>query len=263
MLTVPPLVVKIGGALVGDPGSLEAFWDGVVALRTRAPVVVVHGGGPQATALARRLGHEPRMVHGRRVTTDLDLSIIQWALCGELNTQLVARAQQHGLRAVGVNGASAGLVRVEKRPPWVVDGETVDFGWVGDVKGVEGRALEALLSAGLVPVVAPLGIDGVGQVYNVNADTVARSIAEALGAAELLLVTEAGHVRRDPESPESYLPTCDAALFAQGKQEGWIQGGMRVKLQVAFEALSSGVAQVHILAPDDLQHRTKSTRVVN
>lgn len=256
-----PIVIKISGTLL-EGGAPEAFWPAVRTLHEEAPVVIVHGGGAQATAMARRLDHEPTIVQGRRVTSDLDLDIVQWALCGKLNTQLVAQAQQHGLTAVGLSGADGATLQVTKRPPWTVDGETVDFGWVGDVDGVDPSLLQHLLAGGMVPIVAPLGIDAEGQTYNVNADTVARSLAGALDAEELLLVTATGGVRRDADTPESHLATCTAETFEEGTNAGWINGGMRVKMEVAFEALDRGVTDVFILSPDDLVDRARATRVV-
>jgi acetylglutamate kinase len=257
-----PIVVKISGTLLADGGAPEAFWRGMRTLQETAPVVLVHGGGAQATAMARRLGHEPTIVQGRRVTGDLDLDIVHWVLRGKLNTQLVADAKQHGLTAVGLSGADGTTLRVTKRPPWTVDGEAVDFGWVGDVEGVDPALLRGVLAGGMVPVVAPLGIDAEGQTYNVNADTVARALAAALGAEELLLVTATGGVRRQADVPDSHLATCTADTFEQGTEAGWINGGMRVKMEVAFDALSGGVSDVYICAPDDLVRRAHATRVV-
>jgi acetylglutamate kinase len=133
---------------------------------------------------------------------------------------------------------------------------------VGDVEEVDTDLLGGLVEGGFVPVVAPLGMDAEGQVYNVNADTVARALAAALGAEELLLVTPTGGVRRDPEVPASHLDTCDAATFDEGVAEGWIAGGMRVKLHTAFEALRQGVERAVICAPHDLITRSHATRVV-
>lgn len=257
-----PVVVKISGALLDENGAPEAFWEAVEALQASAPVVIVHGGGAQATEMARRLGHEPTIVQGRRVTTDLDLDIVQWALRGKLNTQLVAQAKRHGLTAVGLSGADGNTLQVTKRPPWTVDGATVDFGWVGDVNGVDPSLLRHLLEGTAVPIVAPLGIDADGQVYNVNADTVARALAGALGAEELLLVTATGGVRREADVPASHLATCTAETFAAGTEAGWIAGGMRVKLEVAFDALRTGVDTVFICAADDMLTRTRATRVI-
>ena len=260
--TTDPIVVKLGGALLDAPDGLEALWQGMRALHEAAPVVIVHGGGKQATEVAHRLGHEPRIVHGRRVTSDLDLEIVQWALRGQLNVQLVAQAARAGLSAVGLSGADGGLLRVRRRPPWHLDGEKVDFGWVGDVEHVEPALLSRLLDGGFVPVVAPLGIDAEGLVYNVNADTVAHAIAAALDASQLLLVTASGGVQRGADDADALLAECDVQAYERGLADGWISGGMRVKLHVAFEALRAGVDEVFILAPDDLVARKAATRVV-
>ena len=261
MPTSGPVVIKLGGGLLHSPNTLEVFWKHLASLKETAPVLVVHGGGQQATDLAHRLDHKPRIIQGRRVTTDLDLQIIQWVLRGELNLRLVAQAARHGLVAVGLSGADGGLLRVHRRPPWTIEGETVDFGWVGDVDHVDVHVLEALMDSGFVPVIASLGMDNEGLVYNVNADTVAQALAVALQAGQLLLVTDAGGVRRHADDPTSRLPHCDGLTYQAGLQAGWIAGGMRVKLHVAFEALHAGVGEVHILAPDDLLERANATQV--
>ena len=260
--TNAPTVIKVSGSLFDAPHARADLWPGIQALHEDAPVVLVHGGGTQMTALADRLGHTPERVQGRRITTDLDLKIAQWAMRGSLNTTLVSEAQQHDLTAVGVSGADAALVQVSKRPAWDVDGRTVDFGWVGDIEHVDPSLLEGLMARSLVPVVAPLGIDDEGQVYNVNADTVARALAEALAADPLLYVTEAGAVRRDAEVPASRLDTCDAATAEQGVAEGWIAGGMRVKVETALDALDGSVGAVYICGPSDLLDRSQATEVV-
>lgn len=256
-----PAVIKLGGALVADPEALAPFWRDVAVLRAQAPVLVVHGGGPQATALARRLGHEPRIVHGRRVTSDLDLAIIQWTLRGELNSRLVAAATRAGLRAAGICGVDGATLRVHRRPPRLIDGETVDFGHVGDVDTLDTGLLSLLLLNGFLPIFAPLGVDDQGRVYNVNADTVACAVAGALGASRFLLVTESGGLRRDPADAASRLPVCNAALLEQGSAEGWITGGMRVKVDTALQARTAGIPDVYICAPDELLHPEPGTRI--
>ncbi|MEM9664900.1 MAG: acetylglutamate kinase [Bacteroidota bacterium] len=256
-------VVKVGGALLDDAAALYRLWEGLRMLRGAGSVVLVHGGGPQATAMARRLGHEPRLVHGRRVTTDLDLDILLGTVCGQLNTRLVAQAQRQGLlSAVGLTGADGALLSVRRRPPWTVDGETVDFGWVGDVTSVDLTLLLHLLDGGFVPIVGPVGLDAEGQLYNVNADTVSRTLAVALRADRYLLVTDAGGLRFDAEDPGSRLDTCTRAVYKRGVAEGWIAGGMRVKAQVALDALDAGVGDVRIIGPAELDDPTGGTRFV-
>lgn len=256
----PCVVVKLGGAVLADADAVAEVWAGVEALGT--PAVLVHGGGPQATALARRLGHEPRIVAGRRVTSDLDLDVMLWTLRGELNARLVASGRAAGVRAVGVSGADGALVRVHRRPPREVDGETVDFGHVGDVDGVDPALVETLLGAGFTPVVATVCADDAGALYNVNADTVAFELAAALGAGRLDLVTEAGGVRRDAADPGSHLDRLTAAEVEAGVREGWIAGGMRPKLEVARAALRRGVPAVRVCAPSDVANPDAGTTVV-
>ena len=261
-MTNPLSVIKLGGALLANPATLSSFWPAVAAMKESSGVVIMHGGGPQATAMARRLGHEPTIFQGRRVTSDLDLSIVHWTMCGELNTQLVSQALTQGVHAVGISTISGETLSVYRRPPWEIAGKQVDFGWVGDVKRVNPTLIELLLSQGYTPIVAPLGIDENGQTYNVNADTASMSIAVAIGARSYLLVTESGGVRRDARDPESLLRTIDETAFEKGKQHGWIQGGMLVKLNVAFEALKSGIKEVYITSPDDIESLISGTKIV-
>lgn len=256
-----PTIVKIGGGLL-EHASRTAFWRGLGVLREHAPVVLVHGGGPQATEVARRLGHEPRIVHGRRVTGDADIEVVQWTMRGALSTRIVAEAHALGIRAVGLSGVDAGLLQVRRRPPWVIDGEEIDFGWVGDVVATDTRLLERCLEDGLLPVVSPLGVDVAGGVYNVNADTVAGSLAAAMQARELLLVTETGGLLRGPGPGAEPVPECTRALFEEGLETGWITAGMRVKLTVGFDALAHGVDAVWIVGAGDLEHRERATRIL-
>lgn len=255
----PVVVVKLGGAILDDPVAVAAVWAGVAALG--GLVVLVHGGGPQATGLARRLGHEPRVVAGRRVTTDLDLDIALWTMRGALNARLVASARPAGVRAVGVSGIDGGLVTVTRRPPRQTDGEAVDFGHVGDVVACDPALLLSLLGAGFVPVVAPLCADTSGAVFNVNADTVAVEIAAALGAATVLFVAEAGGLFRDLADPGSRVASLTAEAAARGVAEGWIAGGMRPKLDAGFAALARGVAAVRICSPSALADAAAGTRL--
>ncbi|MEL7170987.1 MAG: acetylglutamate kinase, partial [Bacteroidota bacterium] len=245
----PTTVLKLGGALLADEAAVATIWSAVAGLDR---VVLVHGGGPQATALAKRLGHTPRMVHGRRVTTALDLDVLLWEVSGRLNARLVAAAQAAGVRAVGLTGADGALVRVHRRPPWTVDGETIDFGHVGDVEGVDTHLLTTILDAGLVPVVGPIGMDAEGALYNVNADTIALELAAALQAEALVFAAEVGGVYRNLSDPTTRFDAITPDDAEAGKRDGWLNAGMRVKLDVGFEALRRGVGTVRIAAPGDL-----------
>jgi acetylglutamate kinase len=255
----PILVAKLGGGIAGSAEHVAAFWRDAATLIDRYDLVVVHGGGPQATALARQLGHEPRIVKGRRVTTELDLKIALWTMRGELNGNLVAAARAFGIPAVGVSAIDGTIVDVQRRPPRMIDGVEVDFGYVGDVASVRPDLIHVLLKNGFTPVLSPLCTDATGQIYNVNADTIACGIAGALGAARFLLITESGGVL---DRNGGLLQEIDRARFEQGAAEGWIAGGMLVKLELAFQALDEGIKEVLIASPDDIIERRKATLVM-
>ncbi len=253
-----PVVVKVGGAVLGH---LDRFWPQVKALHTEVPVVIIHGGGKAASTLAGKLGHEPRIVQGRRITTSLDLRIVEWTMRGAISVDLVSQAFVHGLRGVGLSGADGGLLRVTRRKPWIIDGQEVDFGWVGEIADVNTSILVTLLSADYLPVIAPVGIDTQGQRYNVNADTVAGAVAVALQADTLTFVTETGGIRRHAQDPQTLMRSLDALQMRDGCEAGWISGGMLVKCQVAAAARRDGVQQVYITGPDDLIERARATRI--
>lgn len=251
------IVIKLGGALLAQ--DLSGFWDGLEQLSSTAEVIIVHGGGPQTTALAGRLGHVPTIVEGRRVTTDTDLEILQWVIRGQLNGYLVAHAHTRGIRAVGLSGADGGILRVQKRPPWEIGGEEVDFGHVGDVDRIDPTLLFTLLQAGMVPIVCPPGIDSAGKLYNVNADTIALEIAAAVGAEELILLTEAGAVLDKDKKPIRRLTPSSAR---KGVDEGWIAGGMKVKTDIGGWALEKGIGSVWIAHPESLMDRANATQII-
>lgn len=265
-MSVAPVVIKIGGALLADAETMASVWRG--ALKLGEPFVLVHGGGPQATALARRLGHEPTIVAGRRVTSDLDLDIALWTLRGELNARLVASGLALGIRAVGVSALDGAMVHAHRRPPreLVADGETepqtVDFGHVGDISGADPELLRTLLDARWTPVVAPVCVDANGALLNVNADTVAMELAVALSSPRLDLVTEAAGVRRDAADPISRILQMTAAEASAGVDSGWIAGGMRPKLEVAIGALERGVPRVRICDPIGISDSQSGTTIV-
>jgi acetylglutamate kinase len=259
----PVSVVKIGGTLITSSGAPDTFWQSVVDKQTQNELVIVHGGGAHATRAARLIGHEPRFVHGRRVTSEMDLEIVQWTMRGALNVRLVSQALQHRLMAVGLCGADGGMVRVHRRPPRTIDDEVIDFGFVGDVDEVDVDVLRLLVSANRLPIIAPMGIDRKGQLYNVNADTVAMQIAAALSAGELLLVTDSGGVRRQPDDARSVLRQMSPLEQQEGIDRGWISGGMRAKLEAAREALAMGIATVRIVGAGELGNPEAGTRVVS
>lgn len=257
-----PLVIKLGGEVVGG-SALAIVAADIAALAAEMPVVIVHGGGPQATALSKQLGLETKQIGGRRVTDERTLDVMKMVVAGKLNVDLCAALVAHGARPVGLSGASSLLIAAERRPPKRYPGagdEPVDLGLVGDVTGVNRALISLLLDAGHTPVLACLGADARGQVYNINADTVASRIAVALDARGLVLVSDVPGVLRDVHDPASRIGRLSVAEGRALIAEGVATKGMIPKLEEAFDALAEGVARIHIvgrLSTNDLLREAK------
>ncbi|MDX2119442.1 MAG: acetylglutamate kinase [Gemmatimonadota bacterium] len=254
-------VVKLGGDVLADTEALDRVAGQIGLLSSLSiRIVLVHGGGPQATALSRRLGQEPTIVAGRRVTDESALDVAKMVYAGTLNVNLLAALRAHEVQGVGLSGVDADLLAARRRPPVsVVDdaGVTreVDYGHVGDVDRVDPRVLTTLLDARFVPVVASLAGDSEGNVYNVNADTVAESLAVALQAQKLLFLTGAPGVLRDRNDPATLVTFADPDDLASLMASGALAGGMRPKVEACIRAATGGVERTHIIdgrLPDSL-----------
>jgi acetylglutamate kinase len=246
-------VVKLGGDVLTDAEVLDHVAGELGLLHSLGiRIVVVHGGGPQASALLRRLGQEPVLVAGRRVTDDQALEVAKMVYPGLLSTDLLSALRSHQVQGVGVSGVDADLISAHRRPPVSVtedDGATrmVDYGHVGDIDRVDARVLTTLLDARVVPVVASLAGDGDGNVYNVNADTVAETLAIALKAMKLIFLTGAPGVLRDRTDPSSLVAFADPDDLDELLRSGVIAGGMRPKVEACIRAATGGVERTHII----------------
>lgn len=254
-------VVKLGGDVLADREVLDQVAAQLALLYSLSiRLVVVHGGGPQASAMSRRLGQEPQLIAGRRVTDNGALEVAKMVYAGLLNTDLLAALREHEIQAVGLSGVDADLLTARRRPPVrVVDdngtAREVDFGHVGDIELADPRVLTTLLDARFVPVVASLAGDGDGNVYNVNADTVAESLAVALKAQKLIFLTGAPGVLRDRDDPTSLVTFADPDELAALMASGALSGGMRPKVEACIRAATGGVERTHIIdgrTPDSL-----------
>lgn len=246
-------VIKAGGELLQREDWREGLARDVGVLhRLGVGVVLVHGGGPQLDATAERLGIDATRVAGRRITSPelLDAAIMEWR--GRLSAAWVSALARAGERAVGVSGFDAGTLQAVRRPPAVMIDDngarkTVDFGCVGDVRHVDTQLVSAILAMPAVPVISPLAAGADGEILNVNADTVAAELAVALGAAKLLLLTQAPGIMKDPEDPQSVLHWTDLRELGQLEETGMLRGGMRPKLGAIRRALAGGVPRVHVV----------------
>jgi acetylglutamate kinase len=234
------VVVKYGGHAMEDPALADLFAQDVVLMRlVGMNPVVVHGGGPQISELMRRLGKEPEFLDGLRVTDAETVDIARMALVGKVNREIVASLNQHGSSAVGLSGEDAGLIQVEPRDE--------RLGFVGQVTHIGPTILERLIREELIPVIATIGMGEGGQAYNVNADTVAGAIAEALGAEKLVYLTDVNGVYESFPDEDSLISRTDAAGLEQLVTNGKADKGMIPKLTSCVHALRNGVHHAHIL----------------
>ncbi|HVB05872.1 MAG TPA: acetylglutamate kinase [Acidimicrobiales bacterium] len=238
------VVVKYGGnALAGTEGgeaALASFAEDVVLMRSVGMLpVVVHGGGPQIGELMGRLGMTPRFVDGLRVTDAETLEIVRMVLVGKVNRDIVGAINVHGPLAVGLTGEDAGFITAEAHD--------AALGFVGDVVAVDPAFPLRLLADGLVPVIATIGSDASGQAYNINADTVAGAVAEALGSEKLVFLTDVTGIRRDRGDAASVIGRLGAAELAGLIADGSVNEGMIPKAAACAQAVRNGVASAHIL----------------
>jgi acetylglutamate kinase len=253
-----PIVVKLGGEVIGSAALTVVARDLAAIARAGGRVVVVHGGGPQATKLSERLGITTKQVAGRRVTDEPTLDVMKMIVAGKLNVDLCAALVAAGARPVGLHGASARVIAAERRPPTVYASagpDPVDLGLVGDVTAIDKDLLGLLTAHGYIPVLACLGAGADGAVYNINADTVANRVAIELGAEGLMLVSDVPGVLRDVADPTSRIPRLTIAEGHRLIAEGAVTRGMIPKLEESFAALAEGVRRIHIvgrLTPGDL-----------
>jgi acetylglutamate kinase len=254
-------VIKIGGEVLGNREALDSLAVSIALLESLSVrVVLVHGGGPQASELSRQLGLTPEVVAGRRVTTPEVLEVAKMVYAGRLNVDLLAMLRAEGVRGVGLSGIDADLVTARRRPPVPVrddDGSerVVDFGEVGDIEKVDPAVLKALLDAGYVPVVASLAADAAGRALNVNADTLAEALASALQAKKLIFLTSAPGVLRDAADESSLVAFAVPDDLLPLVESGAIRGGMRPKVEACIRAVGNGVRRTHIIdgrVPDAL-----------
>ncbi|MGZ3405840.1 MAG: acetylglutamate kinase [Polyangia bacterium] len=247
MAVAETVVVKLGGEVVGGAKMAELARDLRALVDGGRRVVVTHGGGPQATALSKKLGLEPRMIGGRRITDAATLDVMKMVIAGQVNVDLCAQLRAAGLRPVGLHD----IVRAHKRPPRVISGggpDPIDFGHVGDVDDFDLPLIERVLDGGWLPVVACLGNGGDGAVYTIPAAVVATQLAGALAADALILVTGAPGVLRDLNDPASRIPRLTVAEGRRAIADGVVSGGMIPKLEESFAALSLGARAIYIVA---------------
>jgi acetylglutamate kinase len=235
-------VVKIGGNVIDSPEDLRALLQRFASME--GPKVLVHGGGKLATELSGRLGITPKMVDGRRITSEQDLEVVTMVYAGLINKRVTALLQSMGCNALGLSGADGNIILAQRRPV-----KEVDFGLVGDVEQVNGPFLSGLVEQCISPVLCAITHDGAGQLLNTNADTIASEVAVALSPwfeVEIIYCFEKKGVLRDVADETSVIAKLAPERYLELKAEGAIHSGMLPKLDNCFAAISRGVSSVLI-----------------
>ena len=238
------VVIKLGGRALEEERLGTVIEDIVLLQRAGLLPILVHGGGPEISETLERFGHEARFVDGLRVTDRATMEVVEMVLAGSVNTRVVRLVQQAGGEAVGLSGRDGGLLRVAPHP-------RRELGFVGEVVAVEEAVLGALLSAGFIPIVATLGLGPGGESYNVNADTAAASLAVAVRAEKLLVLTDVRGIRRPgPDGSEQLVSELAPETAAELVTTGVVQKGMIPKLEACLAAIAGGVPSAHIVGAD-------------
>ncbi len=239
-------VIKYGGHAMIAPELKESFASDVVLLKyIGINVVVVHGGGPQVTDTLKKMDVKSQFVNGLRITDEKAMDVVEMVLAGSLNQGIVSLICRHGGRAVGLSGKDDRFILADKMPP-VKDreGHDVDLGRVGEIRSVTPDVMVELMRAGFIPVIAPIGVDDHGESLNLNADTVAGKVAEALRAEKLILLTDVEGVR---DASGTLLRSLGANQARELIAQRVIDGGMIPKVECGLDAIAGGVRKTHIL----------------
>jgi len=244
------IVIKYGGHAMSDVQLKEDFARDIVLMKfVGLNPVIVHGGGPQINQVLSRMGIESTFVGGMRLTDEPTMDVVEMVLGGKVNKEIVAQINRHGGKAVGLSGKDGGLILAEKlhivyRKDENTPPEIIDPGLVGQVTNVNPLIINTLAENGFIPVIAPVGAGKSGETYNINADLVACSIAMALSAGRLILLTDVDGVL---DASGNLISSIDSAAVGKLVDDKIISGGMIPKIECSVKALENGVEKVHII----------------
>lgn len=238
------IVVKYGGNAIKSPELTKKILQDVTLLKyVGLNPIVVHGGGPEINNYSKVFGLDAKWEEGLRITDKATMEVVQLALVGKVNKQIVSMLNGLGANAIGISGMDGNLITVTKKAP--VHG--VDLGFVGEIQHINTSLLNLLCKDEYIPVIAPVGIDDKGNSYNINADTVAGRIASAMKAEKLMFLTDVEGIRTVPSDPSTLVPVIDVDTVRRYIKSGVIDGGMIPKVKACVNSLESGVHRTHIL----------------
>lgn len=235
------MVIKYGGAAMKDPSLSQKVMRDIVLLASMGVnPVVVHGGGPEINIWLEKLGIEPQFLDGLRVTDSATMEVVEMVLVGRVNKKIVELINLEGGSAVGLCGKDGNIIKARSQG-------REEIGFVGEVSTINTQLLEALIQGGHIPVISSVASDETGQVYNINADTVAGEIAAAMGAEKLLLLTDIAGILEDYHNPDSLIRSLTISQARELIHRGIVSGGMIPKVQCCVRSLAQGVRAAHIL----------------
>lgn len=245
------IVIKYGGnAMINEELKGKVMQDVALMKYVGIRPVIVHGGGPDITAFLKKVGKQSEFIAGLRVTDEETVEVAEMVLDGKVNSEIVSLLNQQGVRAIGLSGKDAGLIRAHKKLATVYENDEakkVDIGYVGEVEAIDVSVIEDLLDNDYVPVVAPIGVGVHGDSYNINADYVAAEIAGALEAEKLLLLTDIEGIYKDFNDKSTFISTLHMPEAREYIKQGIIKGGMIPKVEACLTALQQGAGKTHII----------------
>lgn len=234
------IAVKYGGnAMVSEELKKQVMEDVALLHMIGVRMVLLHGGGPEINYGLKKIGKESKFVNGLRVTDKETIDIVEMVLAGKVNKNLVNLLQNEGVKAVGLSGIDARMIRAVQKDP--------ELGYVGRITDVDVSLLRTVMDDGYIPVISTLGSDDEGNIYNINADTAAAYIAGAIGAERLFMMTDIAGILRDKDDPSTLIPSIDIEEAVQLFNEGVIAGGMIPKVECCIDAIHRGVRRVIVM----------------
>jgi acetylglutamate kinase len=241
-------VIKLGGSVMEDENALRHVLLDIVFMETVGMrPVLVHGGGAAISRAMDAAGIQPRFIHGRRYTDDATLKIVEEVLAYQTNEMIAKKIEEYGGRAMNLNFRSTNVLFGERITLPGENGDRIDLGYVGTVTKVDHQVIENLSYAGQVPVIPSMCVDDKGQKLNVNADTAAMAVAEALGAEKLVYMSDVNGVRRDKKDPNTLMHSLTSGEARRLISSGVIESGMIPKVEACLETIDRGVRKVHII----------------
>ncbi len=241
------VVVKIGGSMMENDQIIQHVLDDLILMKyVGIKVVLVHGGGKQINQLSIEKGIEPKFVDGLRVTDKDSMEIVKMVLIGSINTKIVSFLNKHGSMAIGVSGNDSGFIKCHKKE-YIKDGKVIDLGFVGEIDSIDEKFLTSILEKNYIPVIATLGVDKQGNIYNINADTCASKIAAYLRAKKMILLTDVDGIMEKTKGSSKLVSILTSSECLNMIKSGKISSGMIPKVMACIDALKSGADRTHIL----------------